>query len=126
MGDVEALAKSEPDLARRAALRELARRAEAIDENCREAAREVAERDWPASRCCHALAVICTCIIRTTSHRVVRVMDCEAELGDDDKIRLTWHGPNKPFDLDHLAWTEIARVYASCRVCNRPFLEASN
>ena len=44
-------------------------------------------------------------------------MDCEAELGDDDKIRLTWHGPNKPFDLDHLAWTEIARVYASGSAC---------
>ena len=44
-------------------------------------------------------------------------MDCEAQLGDDDRIRLTWHGPNRPFDLDHLAWTEIARVYASGRVC---------
>ena len=44
-------------------------------------------------------------------------MDCEARLGDDDKIKLTWHGPNKPFDLDHLAWTEIARVWASGRVC---------
>ena len=64
------------------------------------------------------MAVICTFILRKTEHRVVRIMDCEAELGDDDKIRLTWHGPNKPFDLDHLAWTEIARVWASGHVCN--------
>jgi len=116
MEDVEALAKSEPDLARRAALRELARRAAAIDSDCREAARETAKRDWPAARCCHVLATLCVCVIRTTEHRVVRIMDCEAALGDDNKIKLTWHGPNKPFDLDHLAWTEIARVLASGRV----------
>mmetsp|Transcript_17344 Transcript_17344/g.45570 ORF Transcript_17344/g.45570 Transcript_17344/m.45570 type:complete len:400 (-) Transcript_17344:426-1625(-) len=112
------LADNEPDQAQRAALRELARVAKALDSDCRDAAKSYAEKNWAAPRCCHLLATICVCIIRTTEHRLVRVMDCEAELGDDDKIRLTWHGPNKPFDLDHLAWTKIARVYASGRVCN--------
>jgi hypothetical protein len=117
MEDVEALAESEPDLAQRAALRELARTAAAIDLDCREAAKESAKRDWPAPRSCHLLATLCVFVIRTTEHRAVRIMDCEARLDDDDKIKLTWHGPNKPFDLDHLAWTEIARVWASGRVC---------
>ena len=116
MEDVEALAKSEPDMARRSALRELARRAAEIDLDCREAAKRYAEKNWPAARCCHVLATLCVFVIRTTEHRVVRIMDCEARLGDDNKIKLTWHGPNKPFDLDHLAWTEIARVLASGRV----------
>ncbi len=110
------LADNEPDLARRAELRELERAAAAIDLDCREAAKRYAEKNWPAARCCHVLATLCVFVIRTTEHRVVRIMDCEARLGDDNKIKLTWHGPNKPFDLDHLAWTEIARVLASGRV----------
>ena len=111
------LADKEPDQARREVLRELERAATTIDRDCREAAKETAKRDWPAPRCCHVLAMLCVFVIRTTEHRAVRIMDCEARLGDDDKIKLTWHGPNKPFDLDHLSWTEIARVWASGRVC---------
>ena len=110
------LADRETDQARRAELRELERAAAAIDLDCRDAAKRYAEKNWPAARCCHVLATLCVFVIRTTEHRVVRIMDCEARLGDDNKIKLTWHGPNKPFDLDHLAWTEIARVLASGRV----------
>lgn len=118
IGGVKELAKQEPDLARRAALHELARVAKKIDLDCREAAKKTAKKELAAPRCCLGLATVCVFIIRTTSQREVRILDCEARLGDDDKIKLTWHGPNVPFDLDHLAWTEIPRIFVGDRVCN--------
>ena len=44
------LADDEPDQAHRAALRELARVAKALDSDCRDAAKRDAEKNWPAAR----------------------------------------------------------------------------
>ena len=54
IGGVKELAKQEPDLARRAALHELARVAKKIDLDCREAAKKTARKDWAEPRCCLA------------------------------------------------------------------------
>ena len=47
------------------------------------------------------------------TEREAEVQDCVARYGEDDEIELEWLGPNRPFDLDHLAWTEIPRVPVS-------------
>ena len=111
IGDVEDLAKSETDSNRRAALLELVSVAEKIDEDCREAARDNVE--WDEPRCCHLAAALAVCALELGTEREAEVQDCVARYGEDDEIELEWLGPNRPFDLDHLAWTEIPRVPVS-------------
>ena len=118
MGDVEALAKQETDPARRATLRELARAAAQIDEDCREAARKTAEEEWDEPRCCHVAAGLAIFALEHGTTREAEVQDCVARYGEDGEIELEWLGPNRPFDLDHLAWTEIPRVPASGSAIN--------
>ena len=114
--DVLALAEDETDQARRAALRELAHVAEKIDEDCREAARDNVE--WDEPRCCHVAAALAVCALELGTGREADVQDCVARYGEDDEIELEWLGPNRSFDLDHLAWTEIPRVPVSDPVRN--------
>ena len=105
------MAEDETDQARRAALRELAHVAEKIDEDCREAARDNVE--WDEPRCCHVAAALAIFSLEHGTEREAEVQDCVARYGEDDEIELEWLGPNRPFDLDHLAWTEIPRVPVS-------------
>lgn len=111
IGDVEDLAKSETDSNRRAALLELVSVATQIDSDCREAARENVE--WDEPRCCHVAAALAIFSLEHGTEREAEVQDCVARYGEDDEIELEWLGPNRPFDLDHLAWTEIPRVPVS-------------
>ena len=108
IGDVEDLAKADSN--RRAALLELASVATQIDSDCREAARENVE--WDEPRCCHVAAVLAVFALLEGTEREAEVQNCVARYGEDDEIELEWLGPNRPFDLDHLAWTEIPRVPA--------------
>ena len=108
IGDVEDLAKADSN--RRAALLELVSVATQIDSDCREAARENVE--WDEPRCCHVAAVLAVFALLEGTEREAEVQNCVARYGEDDEIELEWLGPNRPFDLDHLAWTEIPRVPA--------------